>query len=92
VSPVKYELGFYIPQDDILHCKLWIKMAFNMVARTSWLLSSHHLGPLGAASPQRLKLQPVICQFAVSCVGGLPASRVTVPVTSNAMKRKHVDI
>jgi hypothetical protein len=20
VSPVKYELGFYIPQDDILHC------------------------------------------------------------------------
>jgi hypothetical protein len=20
VSPVKYELGFYIPEDDILHC------------------------------------------------------------------------
>jgi hypothetical protein len=25
VSPVKYELGFYIPEDDILHLKIKCK-------------------------------------------------------------------
>jgi hypothetical protein len=37
VSPVKYELGFYIPEDDILHshCRENLK---SYIALTGWTL------------------------------------------------------
>jgi hypothetical protein len=37
VSPVKYELGYYIPEDDILHshCRENLK---SYIALTSWTL------------------------------------------------------
>jgi hypothetical protein len=37
VSPVKYELGFYIPEDDILHshCREDLK---SYIALTDWAL------------------------------------------------------
>jgi hypothetical protein len=37
VSPVKYELGFYIPEDDILHshCRENLK---SYIALTVWIL------------------------------------------------------
>jgi hypothetical protein len=37
VSPVKYELGFYIPEDDVLHghCRENFK---SYIALTGWTL------------------------------------------------------
>jgi hypothetical protein len=37
VSPVKYELGFYIPKDGILHshCRVYLK---SYIALTGWTL------------------------------------------------------
>jgi hypothetical protein len=35
MSPVKYELGFYIPEDDILHCHHWENLK-SYIALTGW--------------------------------------------------------
>jgi hypothetical protein len=37
VSPVKYELGFYIPEDDILHshCRENLTSDMNMLAKSA---------------------------------------------------------
>jgi hypothetical protein len=56
VSPVKYELGFYIPEDDILHsdCRENLK---SYIALTGWpLYRRRNLSPvryeLGSYSPE----------------------------------------
>jgi hypothetical protein len=36
VSSVKYELGFYIPEDDILHVKLEVFTAVTMKNGVCW--------------------------------------------------------
>jgi hypothetical protein len=37
VSPVRYELGFYIPEDDILHCRCRENLK-SYIALTGWTL------------------------------------------------------
>jgi hypothetical protein len=37
VSPVKYELGFYIPEDDILHSHRRVNLK-SYIALTGWTL------------------------------------------------------
>jgi hypothetical protein len=37
VSPVRYELGFYIPEDDVLHSHRRVNLK-SYIALTGWTL------------------------------------------------------
>jgi hypothetical protein len=42
MSPVRYELGFYIPEDEILHCHRRENLS-SSVALTYWPLQRRHV-------------------------------------------------
>jgi hypothetical protein len=57
VSPVKYELGFYIPEDDILHsslkCPRCEGLQSDMVKASRWVGPDHANSRFGGAEEDR---------------------------------------
>jgi hypothetical protein len=52
VSPVKYELGFYIPDDDILHSYRRENLKFYTVDDLLRILPEKNSGVSGPETPQ----------------------------------------
>jgi hypothetical protein len=70
VSPVKYELGFYIPDDGILH-SLSHTFVVKLVLRTSEYIRPRIIAPMRRVSPEDWELYrpwksaPILCAFVV---------------------------
>jgi hypothetical protein len=72
VSPVKYELGFYIPEDDILHghCRENIK---SYIALTGWT------GHVAGCGKKKHSLRKLV----VKAEGKRPLGRPNCRLTAN---------
>jgi hypothetical protein len=75
MSPVKYELGFYIPEDDILHSdlrenlKAYKLKSFKKSAITCFgLVNHHHVSVVLSLKKSAALFAITVCILSVPCL------------------------